>query len=45
MRAWQVVRYGEPDDVLTLADVAEPAPGPGQVLVRGSSPPGQRSVA
>ena len=26
-------RYGSPD-VLTLADVPQPAPGPGQVLVR-----------
>ena len=34
MRAWQVVRHGEPAEVLELVDVADPTPGPGQVLVR-----------
>jgi NADPH2:quinone reductase len=34
VRAWHVVRHGEPADVLQLADAPEPAPGPGQVLVR-----------
>jgi NADPH:quinone reductase len=34
VRAWQVHEYGEPSDVLTLAEVAEPSPGHGQVLVR-----------
>ncbi len=34
MKAWQVSGYGEPQDVLELAEVAQPAPGPGQVLVR-----------
>ena len=34
MRAWQVVRHGEPAQVLEVADVEEPSPGPGQVLVR-----------
>ena len=34
MRAWHVVRHGEPAEVLQLADVPEPMPGPGQVLVR-----------
>jgi NADPH:quinone reductase len=34
MRAWQVREHGEPRDVLTLAEVAEPVPGPWQVLVR-----------
>jgi NADPH:quinone reductase len=34
VRAWQVHEYGEPRDVLTLAELAEPSPGPGQVLVR-----------
>ena len=34
MRAWQVHELGEPGKVLTLQDVAEPAPGPGQLLVR-----------
>lgn len=34
MRAWQVARYGEPADVLEIADLPDPTPGPGQVLVR-----------
>ncbi len=34
MKAWQVRELGEPRDVLALADVADPEPGPGQVLVR-----------
>lgn len=34
MRAWQVKELGDPADVLKLVDVAEPEPGPGQVLVR-----------
>ncbi|QLQ11565.1 MAG: NADPH:quinone oxidoreductase family protein [Nocardioidaceae bacterium] len=34
MRAWQVSALGEPQDVLVLADVPDPEPGPGQVLVR-----------
>lgn len=34
MRAWQVAELGEPDKVLRLADVAEPEPGPSQLLVR-----------
>jgi NADPH:quinone reductase len=34
MKAWQLSRYGEPEDVLELADVARPEPGPGQLLVR-----------
>ena len=34
MKAWQVSRHGEPQDVLELAEVPRPAPGPGQLLVR-----------
>jgi NADPH:quinone reductase len=34
MKAWQVVRYGDPQDALELADIPRPSPGPGQVLVR-----------
>jgi NADPH2:quinone reductase len=34
MKAWQVSRLGEPRDVLTLAELPDPRPGPGQVLVR-----------
>lgn len=34
MKAWQVSRHGEPQDVLELAEVPRPAAGPGQLLVR-----------
>lgn len=34
MRAWQVTELGEPRDVLRLAEVADPRPGPGQLKVR-----------
>jgi NADPH2:quinone reductase len=34
VKAWQLSRYGEPEDVLELAEVPPPEPGPGQVLVR-----------
>jgi NADPH:quinone reductase len=34
VKAWQVIRYGEPEDVLELASVPRPEPGPGQLLVR-----------
>ena len=33
MRAWQVREPGEPQDV-PLAEVPDPGPGPGQLLVR-----------
>src|SRR6202034_1992023 len=34
VKAWQVSRPGEPEDVLELADIPRPEPGPGQILVR-----------
>jgi NADPH:quinone reductase len=34
VKAWQLSRYGEPEDVLELAEVPLPEPGPGQLLVR-----------
>ena len=34
MKAWQLRRYGEPQEVLELAEVPQPSPGPGQLLVR-----------
>lgn len=34
MRAWQVTELGTPREVLRLADVEVPEPGPGQVRVR-----------
>jgi NADPH2:quinone reductase len=34
VKAWQLSRYGEPEDVLELADVPRPLPGPGQLLVK-----------
>jgi NADPH2:quinone reductase len=34
MKAWQVSELGEPRDVLRLAEVPDPVPGPGQVLVK-----------
>lgn len=33
MRAWQLSRDGEPEDVLELREIDRPNPGPGQVLV------------
>jgi NADPH2:quinone reductase len=34
VKAWQVPELGEPRDVLRLAEVPDPVPGPGQVLVK-----------
>ena len=34
MKAWQVTTLGEPVDALELVELPEPAPGPGQLLVR-----------
>ncbi|GAA1830731.1 NADPH:quinone oxidoreductase family protein [Agromyces salentinus] len=34
MRAWRVVRHGEPTDVLEQHEVAVPAPGTGELLLR-----------
>ena len=34
MRAWRVVRHGEPAEVLEVHEVPVPVPAPGEVLVR-----------
>jgi NADPH2:quinone reductase len=34
MKAWRVVSYGEPEQVMELHDVPVPEPGPGEVLLR-----------
>ncbi|RHW24758.1 NADPH:quinone oxidoreductase family protein [Nocardioides immobilis] len=34
MRAWQVAGLGEPADVMTLVEIADPEPGPRQLVVR-----------
>ncbi|MEV1142180.1 NADPH:quinone oxidoreductase family protein [Micromonospora sp. NPDC049799] len=34
MKAWRVAELGEPRDVLRLNDVADPEPGPGQLVVK-----------
>jgi NADPH2:quinone reductase len=34
MRAWRVHRLGDPSEVMSLDDVDQPSPGPGQVLVK-----------
>jgi NADPH2:quinone reductase len=34
MRAWQVTRHGEPEEVLDLCELPSPQPGPGQVRIR-----------
>ncbi len=37
MKAWRVVRHGRPTEALSLDEVAEPEPGPGQIRVRVAS--------
>jgi NADPH2:quinone reductase len=34
MRAWRVVRYGQPSEAMELQDIPTPEPGPGEVRVR-----------
>jgi NADPH:quinone reductase len=34
MRAWQVIKHGEPNDAMELAEKAVPEPGPGEVRIR-----------
>jgi NADPH2:quinone reductase len=34
MRAWQVVKHGEPKEVMALGEKTVPAPGPGEVRIR-----------
>ena len=34
MRAWQITRHGEPEEVLELREVPTPLPGPEQVRIR-----------
>jgi NADPH:quinone reductase-like Zn-dependent oxidoreductase len=33
MRAWQVVKHGEPKEVMELGQKAVPEPGPGEVRI------------
>ena len=33
MRAWQVQQLGDPEEALELAEVEEPRPGPGEVVI------------
>ena len=37
MKAWRVHQYGPPAEVLTLDDVDEPVPGPGELKIRVTS--------
>lgn len=39
MQAWQLAELGQPQDALRLVEVAEPEPGPGQLLVRVRASP------
>jgi NADPH2:quinone reductase len=34
VKAWQVTQHGEPEEILELAEIPRPEPGPGQILVR-----------
>jgi NADPH2:quinone reductase len=34
VKAWQVTKHGEPEDVLGLTEIDRPEPGPGQIVVR-----------
>jgi NADPH:quinone reductase len=34
VKAWQVTKHGEPEDVLEFTEIARPEPGPGQIMVR-----------
>jgi NADPH2:quinone reductase len=34
MKAWQVAEFGEPAEVMRLVEVADPHPGPGQLVVK-----------
>jgi NADPH2:quinone reductase len=34
VRAWQVTTFGEPRDALSLAEIDEPTPGPGELRLR-----------
>jgi NADPH2:quinone reductase len=37
MRAWQVMRYGAPTEALELAELPDPVPEPGEILVRATA--------
>jgi NADPH2:quinone reductase len=40
MRAWQVIKNGEPQEVMELGEKAVPEPGPGEIriLVKAVAP-------
>jgi hypothetical protein len=41
VRAWRVHQFGALRDAMTLTDVPDPEPGPGQIVVRVlAAPPG-----
>jgi NADPH2:quinone reductase len=37
VRAWQVIRHGAPTEALELVEAPEPAPQPGEILVRATA--------